>query len=176
MTRQDDSLNNSNQTFGDIQDYFLWSKTSQTLSQFDFPVREDFERYTSIWTEQRFLIHHYSKYLKFNVYYKIVYIFALVFGLYGFNIFELCFDSRSTIPFDILNAFCLLMYLVNIVLTLLGSIDYFNSFYYYIDILSSIIIFFDFNWLLDIFFSQTINTNYLQIRRIYLFLEILRLV
>lgn len=153
ITRQEDSLDESDISLGDQPPYFFWGRTSQQLAHFDFPVKEDFDRWAKHWSEQRFLLHHNCKYLKLNSVYKLVYILTLIFGLYGSNLFELCFDSRSQIPFDCLNGFCFLMYLLNIVLTLLGSIDYLNSFYFFVDIVSCTIIFFDFNWLLAIFFD-----------------------
>lgn len=176
FTRQDDSSELFKEDYQELKNYFLWSANNQTLSQYDFPVKQDFELYTEKWSEQRYMIHHFCKYFKFNIYYKSLYILTLLFGLFGFNFYQLFLPFLPTIPFDILNGFCFVFYFINLVISLLGFTDYFNSFYFYIDILSTIIIFFDFAWLLNIFYNQDNFTNFLQIWRIYLFLEILRLV
>lgn len=160
----------------DFEGFQLWDQRNQTLAYFDFPIKQDFDFYTRVWSEKKYVIFHYFKYIKTNSLYKSLLILALIIGLFATNVFQIALDSRLVLLLDILIGFCLLAGTLNLVISLIGSLEYFNSFYFYVEIVSLVIYIFEFPFVKDMFYKQTPTTSFLITNRIYLFLEILKLV
>ena len=90
--------------------------------------------------------------MKVNVIFKSILILSLILGLLSYNFFQIFTDKRLDIALDIITGFCLITSLFNIIISLLGLIEYFNSFYFYVEITSLIIYIFDFQFLKNNFF------------------------
>jgi hypothetical protein len=53
----DDSFDEGVQVI-DFEGFQLWDQRNQTLAYFDFPIKQDFDFYTRMWTEKKYVIFH----------------------------------------------------------------------------------------------------------------------
>ncbi|CAD8159659.1 unnamed protein product [Paramecium pentaurelia] len=61
-----------------------------------------------------------------------------IYALYGDDIRIICFDKRADIVFDGITIFCIIIFSTEIVITSIVRKDYFNSFFFWLDIISTV--------------------------------------
>jgi len=75
-----------------------------------------------------------------------------IFALLGDDLKLLVFDKRADDTFTLLTAISFLMFLIEIILASIGKKDYFNSFFFWLDFLSTLSLVTDIPWAMDMLF------------------------
>lgn len=90
-----------------------------------------------------------------NKYFQIFINVLTIYALWGDDIRILAFDQEADIAFDILTIICLVLFSIEIFLSVLCKPKYFNSFFFWLDVLSTITLVFDLTWVADTLFASS---------------------
>jgi len=107
-----------------------------------------------------------SEYLKTKIYdfiessYVIIFMLVVtIWVLFGDDIRQLTVDSRYDDPFYIITLVCFGLFVVEIILTLYAKPDYRWGFFFYLDILSTLTLLLDVQWISDGLFGDNGGSN-----------------
>ena len=81
--------------------------------------------------------------------------FFIIFALFGDDFKILALPKASDNYIDAINIFCMILFITEILLTLYVKNDYFNSFFFWLDFLSTLTLVLDLSWISTQFSSST---------------------
>lgn len=100
----------------------------------------------------------------------------IIYALFGSNIKFLVFDKRVDLIFDILNIIVMVIFVFDLVMNIVIRIDYLFSFYFFMDVASLILLFFDYSFIWESIFESDSSINKLKAYNFFLILEVFRLI
>jgi len=116
---------------------------------------------------------HKMRLLVFNFYYSWFIMIVILYALFASNVKFLIFDNRSDVIFDILNVIIMVTFIFDFIANILIRIDYLFSFYFFMDIASFLLLFFDYSFVREKFFENDITVNKIKAYNFFLIFEIL---
>ena len=172
-----DSRRNSEDTysFNELAPFLIGNKrdTNQTVE----PIENKFDEYWSIVLNSeipdkaaadKFLkkknlrnlrVMHYSRLCITNYFFQLIMTIIIFYTLILINFKFLVAGKGADVGFDIFTLISMFAFIFELILNLYGDIEYFNSFYFYIDITSIFLLFFDLSWVREGAFGTVKDPN-----------------
>lgn len=138
----------------DVQRKKKWTIKSTYLVQYEFPELDEWQDIMKEKSEAQFLRIHFMRMVVFNTYYSYFIMVAILYALFGCNIKFLIFSKQADLVFDIITLVVLVVFLLDFIFNIWIRIDYLASFYFWMDIASFGLLFFDFSTIREALFEQ----------------------
>lgn len=153
-----------------------WNKNMEIIVRYEFP---DFGEWKEIkqnkspsWVNQV----HWTRIILYNYYYTAIVIFCIFYALLGNNFKFICCSNAIDPLFDTLNALVFIVFIFDFIFNIVGGLDYIISFYFWTDIVSIILLIFDFSKIRDNMFEMDTSVSKTLAYNVFVVLEVLRII
>ena len=119
---------------------------------------------------------HYSRILIMNNIFVLFMALLVIYTLVMLNFKFLCCSNAADIVFDIFTIMVMICFIAEFTLYMVADVEYFNSFYFYADIMSIVLLFFDISGVRESFFEITSDPEKIASYRIFDILGVMALI
>lgn len=144
--------------------------------KYEFSELDEWEIVKKEKTEEQFMFIHKIRLLVFNFYYSWFIMGVIIYALFASNVKFLFWDNRADVVFDILNIIVMVIFIFDFIANCLIRIDYPFSFYFFMDIASFLLLFFDYSTIREKIFDNDSTVNKIRAYNFFLIFEILRII
>ena len=153
-----------------------WDDNMEIIVRYEFP---DFGEWKEIkknknpsWVNQV----HWTRIILYNYYYTCIIIGCIFYALIGNNFKFICCSNAIDPLFDTFNAIVFISFIFDFVINIIGGLDYIISFYFWTDIVSIILLIFDYSGIRDSIFESNSSVTKTGAYNFFVVLEVLRII